>query len=178
MVQEMLVLVDDNDVVTGEEEKLKVHQLGLLHRAFSIFLFDDAGRLLLQKRADTKYHAGGLWTNTCCGHPRPGESTPDAARRRLYEEMGIRHPALAPVSAVIYCTEVPVGLIEHEYDHVFFGHFTSTPHVNPQEVSTWKWVTREQLLTDVSSFPDRYTPWFRIMLQKNILNSYDSWVVN
>lgn len=118
---EELVLVDEYDRATGTAEKMQVHRDGLLHRAFSIFIFDLKGRLLLQKRALGKYHSQGLWTNTCCGHPRPGEPTLAAARRRLLEEMGIDCPVLMEVEAFVYRTQVSNGLIENEYDHIYVG---------------------------------------------------------
>lgn len=162
-MDELLILVDANDQQTGVANKLKAHQEGLLHRAFSLFVFDSRGWLLLQRRAPEKYHSGGLWTNTCCGHPRDGEPTEDAAHRRLGEEMGF-DCALQEVTAFIYEAQVPGGLIEHEFDHVFIGRHDGEPVPNPAEASDWMWIAPCQLLSWMDAEPDLFTVWFKEIL--------------
>lgn len=158
---ERVILVDRTDSPIGTEDKLRAHRLGRLHRAFSIFVFHPAGPVLLQRRAAAKYHSGGLWCNTCCSHPRPGESVGAAARRRLREEMGITC-GLRPAFAFIYRAQVDGGLIEHEYDHVLIGQTTARPRTDPREVADWRWVDRAVLDRDVRARPSGYAAWFRI----------------
>jgi len=134
---ERVVLVDERDREVGTAPKLAAHEDGALHRAFSVFVLNGHGELLLQRRADTKYHSAGLWTNTCCGHPRPGEPVAAAARRRLREEMGFDCEP-APAGTFVYRAEVG-GLVEHEYDHVFVGRHETDPLPDPAEVSEWRW---------------------------------------
>lgn len=160
---EQVILVNERDETTGVEEKIKAHLLGALHRAFSIFVFNADGLLLLQKRASTKYHSKGLWSNTCCGHPRPGESIEQASRRRLWEEMGFRCE-IKESFAFIYRAEVDNDLIEHEYDHVLVGNFDGNPDPNGDEVDDWKWVDLMTLKLDMRESPENYTYWFRISL--------------
>ncbi|GAB3014096.1 isopentenyl-diphosphate Delta-isomerase [Niabella terrae] len=162
---DFVILVDENDRPLGSMEKMEAHRQGRLHRAFSILLFNDAGELLLQRRAFSKYHCGGLWTNTCCSHPRPGESVADAADRRLREEMGIEC-ALAPSFDFIYRARFDNGLTEHEFDHVLEGRFTGTPAVDPAEVAEWKYMSPEALKTSIAAHPETYTPWFRLIVAK------------
>ncbi len=163
---EYVVLVDENDREIGIEEKIKAHENGgKLHRAFSIFIFNKNGKMLLQRRALTKYHAPGLWSNTCCSHPRPGEEVEKAAHRRLREEMGF-DCELKWLFATIYKADVGNGLTEWEYDHVFIGTFDGEPEPNPEEVCEWKWISIEELVEDVKKKPEKYTPWFRILLPK------------
>jgi isopentenyl-diphosphate delta-isomerase len=162
-VREEVVLVNESDEAIGVEEKLKTHVLGALHRAFSIFIFNSNGQLLLQKRAGTKYHSKGLWSNTCCGHPRPGESTEGASRRRLYEEMGF-DCELREVFDFIYHAELDDGLFEHEYDHVLIGRFDGEPDPSQDEVDDWKWVGLAELKLDVERNPDAFTYWFKVSL--------------
>lgn len=162
---EQVILVDINDRPTGSEEKLKAHELALLHRAFSVFIFNSKGELMLQRRALHKYHSPGLWTNTCCSHPRPGEETMQAAHRRLKEEMGFDCP-LEWKFSFIYQAPFDNGLTEHEFDHVFFGSFKQDPIINPDEVAEWKWVSMEWLLQDVRTNPQDYTIWFKIALEQ------------
>jgi len=166
---EHVILVDENDRETGTIEKMEAHRQGLLHRAFSVLLFNSNGEVLLQKRSSRKYHSAGLWTNTCCSHPRPGESIADAARRRLQEEMGIdASPEFA--YSFIYKTELENGLIEHELDHVYIGSYEGKPHVNNQEVEDWKYESIDWLKKDIVSNPDHYTFWFKeILNQKEFL---------
>ena len=160
---EHVVLVDSDDQEIGTAEKLAVHRDGRLHRAVSVFLFDDRGRWLLQRRADGKYHSPGLWSNTACTHPRPGELPADAASRRLDEEMGVRC-LLRPAFARIYRAELigPERLVEHELDHIFVGRFEGEPVPAAAEVSEWAWADADTLRLDVGDRADRYTPWFRL----------------
>ena len=144
MSEEKVILVDKNDNQVGLMPKLEAHEKGLLHRAFSIFIFNSKYELLLQKRASSKYHSGGLWTNTCCSHPREGEDTLDAANRRLDEEMGIK-TSLRKVYDFIYKAELDNQLTEHEFDHVFYGVFDNDPILNKDEAEDFKWVDMETL---------------------------------
>lgn len=164
---EKVILVDDQDSEIGTEEKLTAHRLGLLHRAFSVFVFNDQGHLLLQQRASTKYHSPLLWTNTCCSHPKPNESTIDAAKRRCKEEMGIE-PTITPAFSFVYKAELDQGLIEHEYDHVFIGSWNADPVINNEEVADYKWIALEELKADVDLHPQQYTVWFKICLDRVI----------
>ncbi|WP_264082381.1 isopentenyl-diphosphate Delta-isomerase [Pseudomonas ekonensis] len=159
-MEEMLILVSPRDRPTGTAPKMQVHRQGLRHRAFSIFIFDPHGRLLLQRRAAGKYHSAGLWTNTCCGHPRPGERTPAAARRRLQEEMGLTCDLLE-VTAMLYREQVTDQLIEHEYDHLLIGLSTADPQANPEEAQDWQWLTLEALTQQLLMSPERFTVWLR-----------------
>lgn len=166
MAKEKVILVDENNNAIGVEEKMKAHEEGKLHRAFSIFIFNSKKELLLQRRAQGKYHCGGLWTNTCCSHPRPGEKIIDAAKRRLKEEMGIITEDIWNVSSFVYKAILGNGLTEHEYDYVLVGNYNESPRLNPKEADGWKWVTLEELKKDVKENADNYTPWFRIILEK------------
>ncbi|MGE8145917.1 isopentenyl-diphosphate Delta-isomerase [Pseudomonas frederiksbergensis] len=162
-MEESLILVDHNDQQIGTGLKLPVHREGLLHRAFSLFIFDRHERLLLQQRAQTKYHSAGLWTNSCCGHPRPGESTAQAAHRRLEEEMGFDCP-LEKVATLIYKAQVPGDLVEHEFDHIYIGRFDGDPQVNPDEASHWRWIETSELLQWIDTEPEAFTTWFKTIL--------------
>lgn len=164
-LNEQVVLVDKDDNCIGLMEKLEAHEKGLLHRAFSVLLFNDNKELLLQQRAFDKYHCGGLWTNTCCSHPRPEEEVEDAALRRLKEEMGIECD-LKKSFEFIYKAELNNGLTEHEYDHVFFGTFSGEPAINTDEVANWKYMPLDALRRDIAAHPANYTPWFKIILDK------------
>ncbi len=164
---EQVILVDHNDTPTGVEEKLKAHESALLHRAFSVFVFNCKGELMLQRRALQKYHSPGLWTNTCCSHPRPGEITIAAAHRRLKEEMGF-DCELEWKFSFIYRALFDNGLTEHEFDHVFFGTYDQYPVINTEEVAEWKWVNWEYLLSEIEKNPQEYTVWFRIALKRII----------
>jgi isopentenyl-diphosphate delta-isomerase len=166
---EYVILVDENDQELGTYEKLDAHKLGLLHRAFSVLLFNDKGQVLLQKRSATKYHSAGLWTNTCCSHPRPGESIKEAARRRLREEMGI-NASPSPVYSFIYKTELENGLIEHELDHVLIGIYNGTPDINRNEVDAWKFESFDNLMADMQSNPQHYTFWFKEIIKQDALH--------
>jgi isopentenyl-diphosphate delta-isomerase len=162
--EERVVLVDRDDREVGTEEKLRAHQTGVLHRAFSVFVMDDQDRVLLQQRAAGKYHSGGLWTNTCCGHPRPGESVRRAAERRLQEEMGI-DVDLAPSGRFLYRANLENGLVEHELDHVFVGRFDGAPSPDPGEAADWRWESRPQLEAAVAAHPERFTAWLPLALR-------------
>ncbi len=162
--EEQVILLDEDNRPLGPLEKLRAHREGRLHRAFSVFVFDDLGGLLLQRRALGKYHSGGRWSNTCCGHPRPGEDTGAAAARRLEEEMGFRCP-LTPVFDFRYRTRVGPELTEHEHDTVFIGRFGGTPRPDPAEVWEWRHVPLARLLSEVRRAPNRYTVWLRLILR-------------
>ena len=164
MSEEKVILVDKNDNQVGLMPKLEAHEKGLLHRAFSIFIFNSRYELLLQKRASSKYHSGGLWTNTCCSHPREGEDTLDAANRRLDEEMGIK-TSLRKVYDFIYKAELDNQLTEHEFDHVFYGVCDRDPILNKDEAEDFKWVDMETLNNDIMKSEDNYTVWFRIAFE-------------
>ncbi len=164
-MQERVILVDPMDREIGTEEKLKAHREGKLHRAFSVFVFNTSGELLLQKRSETKYHSGGLWTNTCCSHPRPGESHDCAARRRLYEEMGF-DCELTGLFSFIYHARLENNLFEHELDHVFVGHYDGQPVPNSDEVDDWKWMDIDGLKRDIGESPEHYTCWFKLILNR------------
>ena len=146
-------------------EKMAAHIVPRLHRAFSIFLFNEKGELLLQQRALSKYHSPGLWTNTCCSHPRDGESVEKAAERRLREEMGLCC-VMHEVFTFIYKAPVGLGLVEHEYDHVLFGHCDQTPVINPDEVASWKYMSLDDIAADLKAHPECYTEWFKIAFEE------------
>ena len=172
---EQVILVDENDQPLGTAEKLYAHQEGLLHRAFSIFVFKDntMSHLLLQKRAKGKYHSPGLWTNTCCSHPRPGEKTTEAAERRLEEELGIKTP-LQIVGQFHYIAHFDNGLTENEFDHVLIGFLGKQKiHPNPEEVEECRWVTPKTLQEELTTTPERFTPWLQEALDiiKNTISS-------
>lgn len=154
-----VILVDEDDREVGLAEKWEAHRGGALHRAFSVFVFDAAGRVLLQRRAIGKYHSGGLWSNTCCGHPLPGESVADGARRRLREEMGI-DVALSPAARFTYRAELEGGMVEHEIDHVLTGTWSGTPSPDPAEVEGWRWASPAEVEREMDDEPGRFTAWF------------------
>ena len=158
-----LVAVDAHDRETGFVDKMTAHREGILHRAFSIFVFDDAGRLLLQRRATGKYHSGGLWSNTCCSHPRPGASLLESAHRRLREEMGFDCP-LEAIFGFVYRAQLDGGLVEHEFDHVIVGRFHGTPVPDDREVEDWKWESVPAIRTELAHDPTRFTVWFKVAL--------------
>jgi isopentenyl-diphosphate Delta-isomerase len=160
-MQEEVVLVNERDEVLGRMEKLEAHRKGVLHRAFSVFIFHSDGRLLLQKRAASKYHSAGLWTNTCCGHPRPDEPIADAAARRLWEEMRI-DPALAPRFSFLYRAELDHGLVEHELDQVYFGTHDGGADPDPDEADVWRYAHPIDIDTELAAHPERYTTWFKL----------------
>jgi len=163
-MEEKVILVNKKNEPIGVEEKMKAHYDGKLHRAFSVVLFNKKGETLLQKRAESKYHSPGLWTNACCSHPRPKESVGVAAKRRLKEEMGISCP-LEEVFSFAY--KVKLGrLFEHEFDHVFFGMFDGKPKLNKKEVSDWQRIKPAILEADIKKNPQKYAPWFKIILKR------------
>lgn len=170
---EQVILVDSQDNQIGLMEKMEAHEKALLHRAFSVFLFNTKGEMLLQRRALTKYHSGGLWTNACCSHPRAGETNLEAATRRTFEELGIR-PAIKHAFSFTYRADFENGLTEHEFDHVFVGNYEGPIEPNPEEVSEYCYKSipdiREQMRTD----PHHFTEWFKIAfdeVQKHLLIS-------
>ena len=160
-----VVLVDERDNKVGLMEKMEAHQKALLHRAFSVFIMNSQGEIMLQQRALSKYHCGGMWTNTCCSHPFDNEKVIDAAHRRLKEEMGF-DTGLREVFSFIYTAPFSNGLTEHELDHVFIGVYEGEPDLDEEEAASWKWISPEDLVEDISLNPDEYTPWFRIIMQK------------
>lgn len=164
-MMEQVILVDENDRQIGLMEKQAAHVNPHLHRAFSIFIFNSKGELLMQQRALSKYHSPGLWTNTCCSHPRAGETTADAASRRLMEEMGMACP-MHEVYTFIYNAPVGQGLTEHEFDHVFIGQSDDTPIINHEEVESWKYMTVADLKEDIQLHPEQYTEWFKITFEE------------
>jgi len=171
-MQEMINLVNNDGEVVGSIEKLEAHQKGLLHEAFSVFIFNKDKALLLQRRAFEKYHSGGLWTNTCCSHPRGGESLDQSAHRRMVEEMGFDVVELKKIYSFIYNVPLDKGLIEHEYDHVLIGMYNDEIiNPNPDEVCEYKWVSLDWLKEDVETNPDLYTEWIKIILKEEKLFS-------
>ncbi|MCZ4243920.1 isopentenyl-diphosphate Delta-isomerase [Pedobacter punctiformis] len=164
-IVEQVILVNEFDEPQGGMEKMEAHQKGLLHRAFSVFIFNSNNELLLQQRAKDKYHSAGLWTNTCCSHPRLGENNNDAASRRLQEEMGM-NCKLTYAFNFIYKANLENGLIENELDHVFFGVSDEVPVINPNEVATYRYTDLETLKKDIHTQPDLYTPWLKICLKQ------------
>ena len=159
----MLITVDEHDRETGAVDKMTAHRKGILHRAFSIFVFDEADRLLLQRRATGKYHSGGLWSNTCCSHPRAGESLIDAAHRRLREEMGFDCP-LQAVFGFVYRAALDGGLVEHEFDHVVVGRFQGAPAPDVREVDEWKWEHLPAIQSQRAEDPGAFAAWFTLAL--------------
>lgn len=160
-----VILVDEKDTAVGVCEKIEAHRIGLLHRAFSIFIFNNKGEMLLQQRAINKYHSGGLWTNACCSHPAPGEDTEIAARRRLREEMGFETP-LKKIFDFVYKTEFDNGLTEHEFDHVFVGQYDGVINFNTDEVMDIEYKNVAEINDSLELHPERYTTWFHIAFPK------------
>ena len=164
MNKDLVVLVNEHDEPIGTMEKMAAHQSAILHLAFSVFLFDAQGQMLLQKRAIGKYHSGGLWTNTCCSHPYPGEDTAEAAHRRLAEEMGITAVTLEKAFHFTYTASFSNGLVECEFDHVFCGQYEGPIVPNPAEVDDYRFESLPRLLAQVQQHPHLFTPWFLIAL--------------
>lgn len=160
---ERVILVDDQDHPQGDGDKLDVHRQGLLHRAFSVFVFSPDGDLLLQRRAEGKYHFANLWSNSCCGHPRPGEKTADAAVRRLGEELGFQTLLTEQVELVYRAEDPESGLAEHEYLHIFVGRYGDDPHPDPAEVGAWRWTPVAAVRRALVTRPQLFTPWFRLI---------------
>ena len=165
-MNEFVILVDEHNYETGVMAKLEAHVSGVLHRAFSVFIFNSRGEVLLQQRAAGKYHSANLWSNTCCSHPRPFEPVDYAAFRRLYEEMGLICQ-LEEKFSFIYKADLGNGLWEHEFDHVFVGYTDALPLPLSSEVADFKWVTYDWLVNDVRQNPDNYTVWFKICLEQH-----------
>ncbi|MBN1253536.1 MAG: isopentenyl-diphosphate Delta-isomerase [Bacteroidales bacterium] len=161
----MVILVDDNDKPIGEMEKIEAHEKALLHRAFSVFIFNSKNEILMQQRALGKYHSAGLWTNTCCSHPFPGEETLDAANRRLMEEMGMESE-LKYLFKFKYKAPFDNNLSEHEIDHVFIGNSDDLPDINLDEVNSYKYMTINEIEEDIKVNPDDYTAWFKIIFDR------------
>lgn len=167
--EEKVVLVNEDNQVLGTMEKLEAHQKGLLHRAFSVLLYNDAGEMLIQRRALGKYHTPGLWTNACCSHPREGEAVTAAASRRLREELGIVMPpnALQVMGHFIYKATFDNGLTEHEYDTMVTGRFDGeADHLNPEEVEAVRWIDMETLKLEIEAHPEKFTPWFKEIIKR------------
>ncbi|MEO6611012.1 MAG: isopentenyl-diphosphate Delta-isomerase [Chitinophagaceae bacterium] len=156
-----VILVDEQDNATGVAEKMKAHREGLLHRAFSVFIFNEKGEMLLQQRAADKYHSGGLWTNACCSHPQPGENTLQAAQRRLGEEMGFNVP-VEKIFDFVYKAEFDNGLSEYEFDHVFAGEFSGPVDFNTTEVMDAEYRSIAGIQDSLENQPQQYTAWFRL----------------
>jgi len=165
MKEEEVILVNEKDEKIGLMPKMEAHEKGLLHRAFSVFVFNDNNELLLQQRAFDKYHTPGLWANTCCSHQRDGEPTVDAGKRRLMEEMGFTTDLEERIS-FIYKAPFDNGLTEHEYDHILVGRYNKEPNINPEEVAAYKWMTLDSVRKDIAENPEKYTPWFKIIFDK------------
>ena len=164
-MEEQVILVNKRDEPIGLMGKMEAHEKGLLHRAFSVFIFNSQQEVLLQQRASCKYHSPNLWTNTCCSHPRAGETNLQAGERRLQEEMGMQVP-LEEVFSFIYKAPFDNGLTEHEYDHVLVGYSDAQPQINPEEVASWKWLSLEAIKEDILQAPEQYTAWFKIIFEK------------
>jgi isopentenyl-diphosphate Delta-isomerase len=165
MTQEHVILVNDKDEPLGTMEKMEAHQKAALHRAFSVFIFNQNNELMLQQRALHKYHSPGLWTNTCCSHQRMGEDSEGAGMRRLREEMGFE-TTLTFKGSFIYRAPFDNGLTEHELDHILVGHYDGQPQINPEEVASWRWISMDALKKDIDQNPDLYTVWFKIIFDK------------
>ncbi|CEN36822.1 isopentenyl-diphosphate Delta-isomerase [Capnocytophaga cynodegmi] len=165
MEEEKVILVDEQNNPVGLMPKLEAHEKALLHRAFSVFIMNQKGEVMLQQRALHKYHSPGLWTNTCCSHQRENETNVEAGKRRLQEEMGFI-TELTDVISFIYKAPFDNGLTEHEYDHVLLGYYEENPNINPEEVADWKWELPENIKKDIEQNPQKYTEWFKIIFEK------------
>jgi isopentenyl-diphosphate delta-isomerase len=165
MKEEQVILVNENDEQIGLMPKMEAHEKAVLHRAFSVFIFNDNNELMLQQRALGKYHSPGLWTNTCCSHQREGESNIEAGRRRLQEEMGFV-TELKETTSFIYKAPFDNGLTEHELDHIMIGYYNEEPNINLDEVESWKWMSLEDVKVDMALQPNSYTAWFKIIFDK------------
>jgi len=164
-MEEQVILVDEQDNPIGLMPKLEAHQKAVLHRAFSVFILNSKGELMLQQRAKHKYHSPGLWTNTCCSHQRQGETNIQAGMRRLQEEMGFTTD-LKEIISFIYKAPFDNGLTEHEFDHVLIGYYEDSPIINHDEVADWKWMPLEDVKNDIDTYPELYTVWFVIIFTK------------
>jgi len=166
MKEEQVILVNESDEQIGLMPKMEAHERALLHRAFSVFVFNEKKELLLQQRASNKYHSPNLWTNTCCSHQRDGENNIEAGQRRLHEEMGFVCD-LKEVFSFIYKAPFDNGLTEHELDHVMIGYFNEEPKINKDEVESYKWMTLDAVKKDMEDHPDQYTAWFKIIFKES-----------
>ena len=178
MAEEKVILVNEKDEQIGLMPKMEAHEKAVLHRAFSVFVFNKKNELMLQQRALSKYHSPGLWTNTCCSHQRDGESNLKAGKRRLQEEMGFITP-LEEKTSFIYKAPFDNGLTEHELDHIMVGYYEGVPKINKDEVEAWKWMPLEDVKKDINERPELYTAWFKIIFDKfyqfiNITNESNS----
>ena len=165
MTEEQVILVNEKDEQIGLMPKQEAHEKAVLHRAFSVFIFNEQNKLMLQQRALHKYHSPGLWTNTCCSHQRDGESSLEAGKRRLQEEMGLT-TNLKETTSFIYKAPFENGLTEYEYDHILVGNFNGNPIINVEEVASWKWMSMEAVQKDIKNSPENYTAWFKIIFDK------------
>lgn len=165
-MEELVILVDKNDQKIGLMPKMEAHEKALLHRAFSVFVFNEKNELMLQQRAASKYHSPLLWTNTCCSHQRDGETNVKAGMRRLQEEMGFT-TNLEDVFSFIYKAPFSNGLTEHEFDHVLIGNYNEKPNLNKEEVAAYKWMTLAAVKEDIKTNPDIYTAWFQIIFKES-----------
>ena len=172
-MEENVILVDVLDNQLGLMPKMEAHEKAVLHRAFSVFIFNDKGELMLQQRAAHKYHSPLLWTNTCCSHQRDGESNIEAGKRRLIEEMGFK-TNLKEIFSFVYKAQFDNGLTEHELDHVMIGNFNGVPKINPDEVASYKWMTLEAVKKDIELQPNIYTAWFKIIFKESYLKLIDA----
>jgi isopentenyl-diphosphate delta-isomerase len=172
-MEENVILVDVLDNQLGLMPKMEAHEKAVLHRAFSVFIFNDKGELMLQQRAAHKYHSPLLWTNTCCSHQRDGESNIEAGKRRLIEEMGFK-TNLKEIFSFVYKAPFDNGLTEHELDHVMIGNFNGTPKINTDEVASYKWMTLEEVKKDIELQPKLYTAWFKIIFKESYLKLIDA----
>ncbi len=166
MIEEQVILVNEKDEQLGLMSKMEAHEKAMLHRAFSVFIFNEKGELLLQQRAKEKYHSPLLWTNTCCSHQRDGETNLQAGKRRLREEMGFDCD-LKEVFWFVYKAPFDNGLTEHELDHVMVGYYDKDPVINREEVESFQWMTLEDVKKDINEFPEKYTEWFKIIFKES-----------
>jgi isopentenyl-diphosphate delta-isomerase len=165
MAEELVILVNEKDEKVGLMPKMEAHEKAVLHRAFSVFVFNDNNELMLQQRAAEKYHSPLLWANTCCSHQRDGESNLAAGKRRLQEEMGFVCD-LEEKTSFIYKAPFDNGLTEHELDHIMVGYYNGEPNINPEEVESYKWMTLDAVKADIEKQPEMYTAWFKIIFEK------------
>ena len=165
MTEEQVILVNEKDEQIGLMPKQEAHEKAVLHRAFSVFIFNEQNKLMLQQRALHKYHSPGLWTNTCCSHQRDGESSLEAGKRRLQEEMGLT-TNLKETTSFIYKAPFENGLTEYEYDHILVGNYNGNPIINVEEVASWKWMSMDAVQDDIKNSPENYTAWFKIIFDK------------
>jgi len=164
-MEEKVILVNQNDEPIGLMPKMEAHEKAVLHRAFSVFVMNDKGEIMLQQRAGHKYHSPWLWTNTCCSHQRDGETNLEAGKRRLMEEMGFETD-LKEVFSFIYKAPFDNGLTEHELDHVMVGRYNGVPKINPEEVADWKWMLPLEIKEGIAQHPEQYTEWFKIIFER------------